>query len=574
VKRFSVAILLVAACSPTRHVGDTCHNNKDCASGACIDNLFPGGYCTADCSSKPCADGQVCGNVSGLSLCLRGCITAADCHRDGYQCFNFGCIPNCATDDDCGQGFMCASGTCMKKPGAAAGAACGVNEDCSSGLCLFQKCEVSCTRDADCATTQTCFLDPLGNGVKFPTTHITPICVDRRGKAAPGATCSADADCDRGACRLGLCVEMCSAVSDCHATSMSCATMVEPTDDRANPTYKGCLPSKGVIDFDGSTGLLPLPSTAQTFSIYVHADPFDFNNAAGVTSLTDPSNTDIFTPPMTTADFFKLAVRYEITEGSSTMLVPNSPAVTLMPALYRFTVGTGNGGVPTTRVYLKLADAPLSSGSLPLNIYVTNLSGACTSVTFAQVKNGAFASAISELQRIFQQANVSVGPVTFVDLSSSTVPNTIRVPTSTTATPLPDLDNLLAAATAGRGTTVGFDVVILRSITDENMHQSGVLGIAGGVPANPVLGTEHSGVAVSIETLCFNTQAIFGATMSHELAHSVGLFHSIEMTGQHDPLTDTAGDGRNNLMYWLEDSGEHLSLQQGQVIRNDVKVKQ
>ena len=40
-----------------------------------------------------------------------------------------------------------------------------------------------------------------------------------------------------------------------------------------------------------------------------------------------------------------------------------------------------------------------------------------------------------------------------------------------------------------------------------------------------------------------------------------------------DPLTDTATDGSNNLMYWLEDSGQHLSPQQSQVVRNDMKVQ-
>jgi hypothetical protein len=152
------------------------------------------------------------------------------------------------------------------------------------------------------------------------------------------------------------------------------------------------------------------------------------------------------------------------------------------------------------------------------------------------------------------------------------VANTIKVST-TSASMLPDLDNLLAAATAGPGLQAGLDVVLVRSITDPNGNQSGVLGIAGGIPTNPVLATAHSGVAVSIDTLCFGGMSTFGSTMGHELGHSLGLFHNVEMDNSTDPLTDTKTDGNNNLMYWVEDSGQHLTPQQSQVVRNDMKVK-
>ncbi|HZS36787.1 MAG TPA: hypothetical protein VFF06_08175, partial [Polyangia bacterium] len=141
---------------------------------------------------------------------------------------------------------------------------------------------------------------------------------------------------------------------------------------------------------------------------------------------------------------------------------------------------------------------------------------------------------------------------------------------------LPDLDNTLQAATSGTTNPVGFDVVLIRTITDQNGAASNILGIAGGIPASPVLGTPHSGVVVSIESMCANrggSSALLGTTMGHELGHSVGLFHSQEQDGNTDPLTDTAVDGQTNLMYWLESSGQHLSVQQGQVIRDDPKVK-
>src|SRR5262249_40556381 len=159
-----------------------------------------------------------------------------------------------------------------------------------------------------------------------------------------------------------------------------------------------------------------------------------------------------------------------------------------------------------------------------------------------------------------------------VDLTQG-VANSIKVDTSTGGMMLPDLDQLLQAATTNRGTTAGFDVVIVQSILNQNGGASGVLGIAGGIPSNPVLGTPHSGIAVSLETYCYGGQRVFGDTMGHELGHSVGLFHNVEQDGHNDPLTDTAADGNNNLMYWIEDSGSHVSSQQAQVVRNDPKIQ-
>jgi hypothetical protein len=230
--------------------------------------------------------------------------------------------------------------------------------------------------------------------------------------------------------------------------------------------------------------------------------------------------------------------------------------------------------IPTVRVYIKLGDAPPAAGTAPLNIYYTDLTGACQPMTFNQLKQGGLSTTFNRLATIYSQAGITFSSTNFVDVSAS-VGNTIRVATATGADMLPDLDMLLQAATSQGGLTAGLDVVLVRSITDPNGNQSGVLGIAGGIPANPVLGTAHSGVAVSMETLCFGGTPVFASTIAHEVGHSIGLFHNIEMDATlHDPLTDTMADGKNNLMYWLEDSGEHISTQQGQVMRNDVKVKQ
>lgn len=554
-------------------MGDVCSVGKDCASTVCVTDGFPGGYCTTDCTTNGCPSGT-CTAIGGYQVCLRDCNTTDECGRMGYQCFQGQCRPNCAIDDDCGAGFVCPDGTCQPKPGTPVGGDCNVNDDCATATCGYdKKCVQPCDRDSACPSGQTCYINPVGDIKPLPTTHLLPICIMKRGTAAPGMACTADKDCDRGSCQLGMCSELCATNADCR-TGTTCADNTALVDNRSGPTFKGCLPQKGMVTIDGTKGNIPLPSTGQAFSIYTFVDPFDFNLAVGTTSLNDPTGTAIYTQPMNDMDFYALPVRYIPTEASSTMLVPNSPRVTLMTGLYKFTFGSSGAPLPTAKVYIKLGDAPLSSGSVVLNVYYTDLSGACQTLTFNQLKNGALSATIGRMITIFQQANINIATTNYIDVSGS-VGNALKVATANGAMMLPDLDNLLASATASPGLTPGLDVVLVRTITDPNGNQSGVLGIAGGIPSNPVLGTAHSGVAVSMETFCFGGTDVFASTIAHETSHSLGLFHNIEMDSSvHDPLTDTMTDGKNNLMYWLEDSGEHLSVQQSQVIRNDPKVTQ
>jgi hypothetical protein len=429
---------------------------------------------------------------------------------------------------------------------------------------------VGCLSDASCPAGQTCALNSLGDGGRLgPTTHIAPGCVARRGTAGPGAACQLDGDCDRGSCQLGLCVELCAEARDCHGAAMSCARLVALLDNRAMPTFGGCLPSRATLELDGG-GLIPLPSTAQSFAVYTRLEPFDFANEVGVSGLRDPAGSQIFTPAGSTDAFFNLTIRYQAEQGCSTLLVPSSPKIALAtPGVYSYSLGASRAGVISSRLFVKLSDGPIASGSVPLNFYVPDLSGACRSLTLADVQHGALDGTVGQLRRIFAQAGITVGPVSWIDAGG--VGNTARVNTAPSGPELPDLGALLQAATAGREQT-GLDILLLRSITDARGLPSGVLGMAGGIPSSPVSGTPRTGAAVSLEALCGSSEIMFARTIAHELGHSLGLYHSVEQAGQRDPLGDTATDGDQNLMYWLESAGAHVSPQQGQVMRNDPKV--
>jgi hypothetical protein len=84
------ALMLLCAChgGGGAGVGGACKTDSDC-SGSLIcktdANGYPGGLCTADCSSKACTSGNLCTQLSTETICLQACTRDADC-RTGYGC--------------------------------------------------------------------------------------------------------------------------------------------------------------------------------------------------------------------------------------------------------------------------------------------------------------------------------------------------------------------------------------------------------------------------------------------------------------------------------------------------------
>jgi hypothetical protein len=559
------SLLVVAGCATKAGVGSACVADKDCkAPLGCVGDPFPGGHCTQDCSAEDCPEGR-CGLIGGRSWCLRECTDPSGC-RDGYQCWQGVCQPPCQTDPDCGPGFQCASGQCAPFDGAAPGEPCGVDTDCNTRTCVKGTCRVPCDRDQLCGDNQTCGLEPVpapGN----PPEGLRPLCMARRGGGTPGTACQDDTDCDRGACQLGLCVELCTTSADCHQSGMACNQLTALLDS-GELDYKGCLPRTGRLVFDPFDNRLTLPSSTQALALFVRSPTQSLTEVVGVTSFTDPGGTQLYKQPGSVQEFFELAIRYQPAEGTSTMLVPNTSRVLLKGGLYDVTVATGGGFVrPTTTAYVKLGPSPPASGTAVLTFYIPALSGGCNNVTVANAPQ-LLADVADRVKTIFSQANVEVTSVLFKAAGAGT-PSTLQADSDTGGD---QLDQLLLANTRGQTADASFDVVLVRSITNGMGQPSGILGIAGGVPSSPTLGTPHSGVVVSVQTWCGLGDQLFAEVIAHELGHSVGLFHNEERDGNVDPLDDT-GTQTSNLMFWQEMNGANLTAQQGQVIRNDPKVK-
>ena len=576
----TLTLVSLAGCDPGgASTGGACVQQSDCAAPNFCVAEFAGGSCTTDCTDKPCAAGTACGLVrtadGGRSWCLTSCTDRSGC-RSGAQCLDGVCQPNCSDTQPCATGTQCdATGACVPYDGAPEGAVCAVDTDCSTRLCLLGVCAKSCDHDGACAATQTCVPHRIGDDGEVPPTNLLVLaCGPRRASALPSLGCDRDGDCDRGACMLGICVEACATTQDCHASAQQCVKLPVPLDSGDAPAFSACLPQRALLPFDiPAMTAVPVPPTTQSMALFTSVPGYNTAITVGVTKLLDPAGKVIFTQPQSNADYYLLDIRYVPTEGTSTMLVPNSPRVALSNGAYLPSVGTSSGLTSgSLRSFLKISNTPITSGTASLNFYLTDLSQNCTGTAFTVANAPARLSvAVAKITSIYASVGIAITEVTWHGANGAA--NSIHTNIGTTGAQPEDLALALQAATDGQPTTVGLDVVLLRSITDLNGNNSGVLGIAGGIPSSPILGTPHSGAVVSIQTLCSFNQTVFGETTAHELGHTLGLFHNGESNGQRDPLTDTTPTDMTNLMYWEENSGDKLSAQQGTVVRGDPKVR-
>jgi hypothetical protein len=522
------------------------------------------------------------------------------------RCQDGRCVPPCQSDAECLPGFACdtGSGQCVAKPGKKMGEPCNTSQECATDYCLPTRkiCSVRCTGNSKCPSGYVCGLEKFdtdGNG-----THddVEADCVPVQGKGAVGSTCTADDHCASGHCYNGFCMEACASDADCDKTAQ--CLDVNIVLKAAIPKYKGCLPRVGTSEFtlgtfdSGSTKGVDIPANASSFVLLTEMSTL--TEIPAINQLKDPNNAVLFdlVPPVD-CTLYSQPIRYRFAEQVSSMYVPNTPTVKLVPGVYAYAVGSTNAKPVTVKVQLKLGQA--SKGTLNLNWFFLNLAGTCVpgaTLNAASAKTHPWLTKLRDnMTFILKKANLSIGVETFQDLSDPSLDN-LDLGGSSAST---DLQKLFSSSKGKQGKAI--NIFLVRKITASSGMSAGiVLGISGGIPGPPGRhGTVHSGVAMSMETACYEQFGYNpGHTMAHEIGHYLGLWHNqeqLEIPGLYDnqvicpcpcganmtcvkqwttswchagdPLPDTA-DSKDNLMYWAAESTNNFKG--NQLTPNQIRV--
>lgn len=276
-------------------------------------------------------------------------------------------------------------------------------------------------------------------------------------------------------------------------------------------------------------------------------------------------------------------------------LFPHTTTYSVPLGNYQFSVLNFSASTQSAKVYALLNRRQnFSAGSLIVNLHFCGLNdlNAGNAMT-----NSSFGSLLLEFSRILLQAGIQAQVAGTYDCPASDQTRLAVIDdVDGNQNGLPDeLEDLFSQSAVV--TTRGLSIFFVQQIDDGDGDASTfIAGLAGGIPGpGPIVGTVHSGVAVSIASNrigVLSNDALLrrGRTMAHEVGHYLGLFHSTERCGSDatqcdgfsipiaainvDPIPDTPecptsfdvnGDGQVtadecltadglNLMFWTQPS--------------------
>ena len=465
------------------------------------------------------------------------CMTPSDCGAD-LQCLEGICAPTCQNHVDCGDGYRCEEG----------------------GQCIRVESNIGdvCIREIDCGPGQTCAPDNVDRDADG---YLAGSC-ELQLPGGPIATpCQSDDDCQSRNCTIGLCSELCGQPNDC-PPGLTCA-VVPRLLQGSDPRFSTCLPSRGVVVDDipvatsAATLRIPVPSSARSFTIVAQVE--DESQLVGVTRLDAPDGRILFTLPETLEEFYGNPIRYQLSFGISTMMVPNTPDIELEVGVYDAEVGSvlelgGRGtSLPDVAVQYKLDNG----ASLDLHFHFLDLADHPCAGFFehgaldasAASSSAQFQSYLGEIDGILAPAGIRLGEVSYDDVSGRGDLDSIA---------RDRLGDLLALSTADSG----IDVYLVRS-----MEPVGLEAMVGGQPGPPrTPGTRASGIAISMDTLCYRDWHTLARITAHALGRQMGLYHNRAPDGADDTISDS-NDSNENLMFFGDFGGTQLSEGQRDVLR-------
>ncbi|HEX3757133.1 MAG TPA: hypothetical protein VHW23_00435 [Kofleriaceae bacterium] len=478
------------------------------------------------------------------------CGTSSDCAHT-LQCLNDICMPRCERAPDCGDGYACHDGLCVLAP---------------------HQPGDNCLGESDCPAGQSCQI----NGAAVDSMNrLISSCVPENPMGHPaGAPCASDIECRNGTCELGHCVDLCRDTTDC-ARGTSCMTI--PRVAVSGELFAGCLPDKGIVSWDipvaspNAQILLPVPSGAKAAELVMSVD--DPGQKVGAESVLDPCGCTRYTVPCTfapsgpgpctdllAADQFYSRdpnatgpiaigsgpsdvtsnvcggplicndtggamvnhVRHIPAFGSSVLLMPSIPSDSeIRYGAYRIQVSSfwpdnsPGSAVPHITAVMQMDLAT----TLDLHFFFLDLDdhpcsaktdNAALSATTAQGSVFFRTDYLGELRQIFGQVGIVVNDAGYEDITNRHALDGVDVA---------DIGSLFAL----RSSDSGINVFFVRSLSPLGTE---VFGPTPG-PAG-VGGTPASGIAVSLDTLCYRDWPAVARLTAHAIGHYMGLYHNVE----------------------------------------------
>ncbi len=277
-------------------------------------------------------------------------------------------------------------------------------------------------------------------------------------------------------------------------------------------------------------------------------------------SVVDPSGTTLVTADRQDDDPIG-GNRLNIAGGSAVAgLFPHTPAYSIQPGRYSFRVRNAGGFKTTINVSAIVKNGVnSSSGTLNVNLVFCGVPGlsASNALLGEVLSSQKFLAGFNEFKRIFREAaHIEIAVLGRSDCSFAAQASVgfLGGDDFDLNGQADELDRLFALHKQdmiGLGLSSNLPenaltFYIIPTIEPGLFEPSfgTTLGVSGGIPGPGFTpGTRHSGVAVSTlgapALLPDELAKGLGRTMAHEAAHFLGLFHTTESDGLHDPISDT-----------------------------------
>jgi hypothetical protein len=506
-----------------------------------------------------------------IGLALAGCPggdggigAVCDGHGDcgsGLQCVENTCAPRCQRAPECGDGYACTDDGLCQRANGQPGDPCTSEVECAPGL----SCQLDAT-SADGALGARCTAEHDG--------------------LATGATCVSDDDCRNGTCALGRCVDLCNETRDC-SFGYTCTSL--PRIEADSAMFRGCLPSRGLLSWSipvtapSAEILVPVPASARSATVVFRVD--DTAQEVGASEIFAPSDGDTpsyrrpcvpgiggCTDDLAREQYFSQPIRHRPERAVSVLQLPPSPSTPLEAGTYRMKVssfrtnGATGSAIPRVTAIMKMDGGVI----LDLHFHFLDLAdhpcedeptlgGVRLDARQAQQAPFFQTEFLGRLRTIFASSGIVLGNMTYEDVLGKPSLDGLRVSSA---------GSLFELGEHGTGVNVFF----VRSLSPVGIQAFGPNPGPAGLG-----GTQRSGIAIGVDTLCYRSWESLARITAHEIARYMGLYRNVELdAAQHprrrDPIDDS-NDSPQNLMFFSEKGGVELSPGQRSILTRSAVLR-